>query len=41
MKIYPHTRSIESIKNLAKWRGNQVGLDLAEAFQVIRKIDIC
>ena len=41
MKIYPHTRSLESIKNLAKWRGNQVGLDLAEAFQVIRKIDIC
>ena len=40
MRDYPHSRSIEGIKNLAKIRGNQVGLYLAEAFQVIRKLEI-
>lgn len=40
MRDYPHSRSIEGIKNLAKLRGNQVGLHLAEAFQVIRKLGI-
>lgn len=40
MREFPHSRSIEAIKNLAKLRGNQVGLHLAEAFQVIRKLEI-
>ena len=39
IKEYPHSRSIEAIKNLAKIRGNQVGRKFAEAFEVIRKID--
>lgn len=39
MRDYPHSRSIESIKNLAKVRGNQVGMRLAEAFEVVRKIE--
>ena len=39
MKQYPNSRSVESIMNLAKTRGNGVGLDLAEAFQIIRKIE--
>ena len=39
MRDYPHSRSIEGIKNLAKLRGNQVGLKMAEAFQIIRKIE--
>ena len=39
MRPYPHSRSMESILNLAKLRGNQVGLSMAEAFQVIRKIE--
>ena len=39
MRDYPHSRSIEGIHNLAKLRGNQVGLIMAEAFQVIRKLD--
>lgn len=39
MKEYPHSRSIEGSKNLAMLRGNQVGLRMAEAFQVIRKIE--
>ena len=39
IRDYPHSRSIEGIKNLAKLRGNQIGYDLAEAFEVIRKIE--
>lgn len=39
MKDYPHSRSIEGIKNLAKFRGNQIGHDMAEAFEVLRKIE--
>ena len=39
MREYPHSRSIESIKNLSKLRGNQVGLEFAEAFEVLRKIE--
>ncbi len=38
MRDYPHTRSLKSIENLAKVRGSQVGVKMAEAFQVIRKI---
>ena len=40
MREYPHSRSIDGIKNLAKRRGNQVGLNMAEAFEVIRKVEI-
>lgn len=39
IKEYPHSRSIEAIENLAKIRGNQIGRNIAEAFEVIRKID--
>ena len=39
MREYPHTRSIQGIKNLASLRGNQVGYELAEAFEVIRKLE--
>ena len=38
MREYPHSRSIDAVKNLATIRGNQVGLAMAESFQVIRKI---
>ena len=40
IKEYPHSRSIQAIQNLANLRGNQVGLEMAEAFQIIRKIVI-
>jgi len=40
MRDYPHSRSIEGIKNLAKLRGNQIGHDMAEAFEVLRKIEL-
>ena len=35
----PHSRSIYGIESLAKYRGSQVGLYYAEAFEVIRKIE--
>ncbi len=35
----PHSRSMNGVENLAKCRGNQVGLNYAEAFEVIRKIE--
>ena len=39
MREYPHSRSIDAVKkNLATIRGNQVGLAMAESFQVIRKL---
>ncbi|MBU0469185.1 MAG: PIG-L family deacetylase [Candidatus Omnitrophica bacterium] len=38
MRDYPHTRSIEGINLLAKYRGLKVGLEFAEAFQLVRKV---
>ncbi len=39
IREYPHSRSYEAIKTLAQYRGYQVGLEMVEAFQVIRKIE--
>ncbi len=39
LRNYPHSRSLEGIENLAKLRGNQIGYELAEAFEVLRKIE--
>jgi len=36
---FPHPRSIESIESLAKYRGSQSGLKLAEAFRLIYEIN--
>ena len=38
IKKTPNSRSIEGIKNLAKYRGFQVGIKYAEAFEVVRRI---
>ena len=38
MRDYPHVRSYESVENLAKFRGNLVGIKNAEAFCVERLI---
>ena len=38
MKEWPHTRSIKAIKNLAMWRGSQVGVEMAESFMLLREI---
>lgn len=37
---YPHMRSIDAVDNLNKFRGNMVGLNYAEAFEVIRLIKV-
>lgn len=38
MRPWPHSRSIEAVQTLARWRGSQVGLPAAEAFMTIRRI---
>lgn len=40
MHEYPHTRSIDAITALAQVRGSSVGVPYAEAFMIIRKIDM-
>jgi len=37
LKEYPHCRSIKGIENLAMKRGNEVGLEYAESFILIRE----
>ena len=39
MLKYPNSRSIKGIENLAKFRGNQVGMKFAEAFEIFRSLD--
>ena len=36
---YPHPRSIEGLEYLARHRGNEVGMDYAEAFHIIRRVE--
>lgn len=36
MRDYPHSRSIEAVKSLAKYRGSTVGMTAAESFHVVR-----
>ena len=38
MRNWPHSRSIESVRHLARWRGAAVGVEAAEAFMLIRQI---
>ena len=35
----PHSRSIENSLRLSSIRGNEVGIDFAEAFTLIRRIE--
>lgn len=39
LRRYPHPRSPEALEYLARKRGNEVGLEFAEAFQLIRKVN--
>ena len=39
MRDSPHSRSLIGLENLARLRGNQVGLNYAEAFEIIRRIE--
>lgn len=34
MRVFPHSRSIEALQHLAKWRGASVGCHAAEAFML-------
>lgn len=40
LKPHPHGRSPENIRNLASLRGGQVGIELAEAFYLVRELVI-
>ena len=39
LREFPHSRSIEGMDVLSRYRGCQVGIKRAEAFQILRKID--
>ncbi len=39
IKKSPNSRSLDGIKNLAKYRGNQVGMKYSEAYEIFRKIE--
>lgn len=38
IRKYPHPRSAEGIENLARKRGNEVGMTAAECFELVRRI---
>jgi N-acetylglucosamine malate deacetylase 1 len=38
IRPWPHPRSVEGIKALARWRGAQSGTDAAEAYRLIRRV---
>ena len=38
MRGWPHPRSIKSVKNLAEYRGSNIGIKYAEAFELLRHI---
>ncbi len=40
LMAWPHPRSIEGIRNLSKLRGQQIGVDHAEAFMLVRQVNI-
>ena len=39
IRKWSHTRSLESIKNLSYYRGTSSGLEMAEAFEILKKIE--
>lgn len=38
MRPWPHSRSIQALEHLARWRGAQVGVEAAEAFCLLRQL---
>jgi LmbE family N-acetylglucosaminyl deacetylase len=40
LKPYPHSRSEENIMNLARVRGAQIGVEMAEAFCLVRDLNL-
>lgn len=39
IRAWPHPRSVEGIRTLARWRGSQCGREAAEAFRLCRRIE--
>ncbi len=39
MKPFPHSRSLENVRHLAHLRGGQAGLEMAEAFCLVREVN--
>src|SRR5438270_656250 len=39
LKPFPHSRSRENLRNLAGLRGAQIGIELAEAFTIVRDLN--
>jgi N-acetylglucosamine malate deacetylase 1 len=39
MRAFPHARSLEAVRALARWRGASAGLEAAEAFVTLRWIE--
>jgi N-acetylglucosamine malate deacetylase 1 len=39
LRDFPHSRSLEAVESLAKWRGANCGVRAAEAFVTIRRIE--
>lgn len=40
LRSFPHPRSLEAIESLARLRGSTIGVDAAEAFCLIRRIEL-
>lgn len=38
MRPWPHSRSLEALEHLARWRGAQIGVEAAEAFCLLRQL---
>ena len=38
MLEYPNSRSLKAIENLCKFRGNQISMNYAEAFEILRSV---
>lgn len=38
MRLWPHPRSIEAVEHLGRWRGATVGVEMAEAFVLLRDV---
>ena len=38
MRDWPHSRSIQAVEHLARWRGASAGYEAAEAFMVVREL---
>lgn len=38
IRSWPHPRSLESVRDLARWRGSSSGLDAAESFVIGRQV---